>query len=1058
MADEQNQNDQVKDLLARLRSQMSQLDAMFDVGASQTPSSDEPAVSQENTVIEEAPLSEVSEVGEEFDVIEESEEAEEAEAVMEIEAEEEEEGDSTVVEESLPLEETVEAPAQEEPASELVQMDLFDEIDALTKEEAEPCLENEAEEDAPEESVASPHLFDDWEDDIPVFSKKNIPLHIHKERIVAEIVTEEASPAVEEQETPVVVTEVELPEEPPREKTDSHASCFVPNDASGEEELTVLSLFSPERRFDPSKYDAMLAAYEERKANSFEELTNSVQTEADKSPSIPTAPVLMPRTSGTDFSFDLVEDDTSGEMDEITAVLEAEENGDEEEEEFAEEICDLGEETLLQEEIAVEPEEAPCEVASAPEETPAPQAASATEPPRPARVFLAQGDLCDNERDSRSAIASGRIHLAPSAYRAADDRVRSEGKLPADDEEDFMDGLPSGIRDSLIGFPLGRPNRAQGVRFDDLEAPQTKKKRKTYRFPEELEGMRDEEDAAPGYVRHHLKERLHQTRARFIVVTVIAFILLLLENISLVQGFVPPGFVDVQTAGIIDALLLIGAAIAAWPRLSVGVKGMFHGRVLPESVLFVQTVIAFIYAAVWGVMGEPTLYLSFVPTLGLSILYYFRVLRCETDLRAFGKIHSAGDKLVFSPTTKREILPENVAIADDKRMYRVQKAATVKGFSARNGVVCEDEWLNLGILLFTLLVGGVCFLVAYFGRNCEIAVSLSAALFGCFLTAPIVMLGTHAFCMHRADRAAGGNSAIAGEMTVREAVEVGTVAFEDIEAAPSSGVVLSGIRVHCDDPTAVFKYLTALYGHIGGPLCGRFSGMYGDKSTPPKAQVELISATRDGISAVIDGAEIVVGNGVYMTGNAIALSYDPEDERVLSDGRSGVLYIAVNGMVCMKFYMELRISTAFEKSVMRLHALGISTILRTYDPNFNEKTVARSAALRESRTLVVGKTIEQRNDFYTERAEGGIVTSGSSGKLLRLLLLCFRAHRLLRFGYWYKFAAAVFGGLVSVVLCAIGVFAFLPSVYLALYHLVALVAYMLVVAIGVKLPEISEGK
>jgi hypothetical protein len=106
----------------------------------------------------------------------------------------------------------------------------------------------------------------------------------------------------------------------------------------------------------------------------------------------------------------------------------------------------------------------------------------------------------------------------------------------------------------------------------------------------------------------------------------------------------------------------------------------------------------------------------------------------------------------------------------------------------------------------------------------------------------------------------------------------------------------------------------------------------------------------------------------------------------------------------------------------------------------------------------VSKTATERNDFYAERAVGGIVTSASSGKLLRLLLLCFRIRRRLRFGKAFKLIGTLLGGAIAVALCVLGVFAFVPSVYLALYHLVLLVLYMMFTAIGTKLPEISEGK
>jgi hypothetical protein len=390
-------------------------------------------------------------------------------------------------------------------------------------------------------------------------------------------------------------------------------------------------------------------------------------------------------------------------------------------------------------------------------------------------------------------------------------------------------------------------------------------------------------------------------------------------------------------------------------------------------------------------------------------------------------------------------------------VYRVRKTAFIKGFSHRSSAICEDSGLNFGLLLAMLGVGLVSFTVAFFVTD-TLVLAFQSAVFGSFLAPPLAMCGVHIYTIYRVDAVAGDASAVVGEATIREAVGVEAIAFEDIEAAPSAGVILSGIRVHCDDPTTVFRYLTALYAHIGGPLCGRFSGMYVNQKGAASSLVELVGATKDGISAAVDGAEVVVGNGHYMMANGISPAYDATDERVLPDGRSGVLYVAVNGMICMKFYMEHRISAAFEKNVMRLHKLGIAAILRTYDPNFTDKTIARASSLHDCRVHVVSKRVDQLNDFYAQSADGGLVTSESSGMLLRLLLLCFRAKRVLRFGWIYKLVGCVLGGVMGVSLATLGAYAFVPSVSVVLYQLILLGAFLFFAWIRIKLPDISEGK
>ena len=683
------------------------------------------------------------------------------------------------------------------------------------------------------------------------------------------------------------------------------------------------------------------------------------------------------------------------------------------------------------------------------------------------RVVLAAKDLSDNDRGLRTGEFTGRVHLAPSAYRVKPENVTERGSAAGrvTEEEDYMQGLPLGLRQSLGSFPLGRPNRAQGAKGERDAAAEEKKKnkrRRRYLFPEECNDGSESLDVTGAYLRHQLREDVHQTRGRLIIIAVLSFILLLLENITKLPDLVPSGFVDGKTAGIIDMLLLLGVMCAAWPRLRIGFLGLFRGRILTESVLAVEMVISLLYAAIFGVLEMPVLYFSFVPALGLALLYSFRVLDRERQLRELRITKASGEKLVFAPTARKDMRAEMRALGAEggktPLVYRLCKSEYVGGFFQRNATICEDERLNLGLLLAMLLVGIGCFLISFLLGENAWHIALQSGVFGAFLTAPLLMCGAHVFPMHRTNRVAGSDSAIVGESTVRECVGAAAVTFEDMEAMSREGVSLSGIQVHCNDPATVFKYLTALYGHIGGPLRGSFSGIYVGQGNESGALVELIDATTDGVCAIIDGAELVVGNGRHMVKNRILAHTEGREETMLPSGRSGVLYVAVNGMVCMKFYMEHHLSPVFEKNALRLHRLGLATILRTYDPNFNDKTLARNTSLGNARVRVVSKRADQLDDICVERIDGGIVTRGGSCKLLRLLLLCFRADRALRFGWIYKLIFSIIGGGAAVLSAFFGFYSFIPSVYLALYHLVALFGFLVFTTFFIRLPDVSEDK
>ncbi len=1077
MADETNQNDQVKDLLARLRSQMSQLDEAFGLVDGKEKPESTPVVAEsleesDEIEIKEAPALE-AEAPEE--TVAEAVEQSEDEDVLpdELTAAEPSDGiaEPAPVTESLP---------EEEPS----QLDFFDALDVAApspedgmtpEEDVAPALDGREENIAPD--------FDEGEDEELVFAETDAPVYVRRESIVAE----EPVAATEEISLAPVVVEIDRNEAQIREKTETHTSVFVPDAPHVEEPIvTDRSPFAPQQRFDPSKYDAVLAAYAQQAQGDGDKPQPPHEEKTEKPPvvlpesilfSLPaveqTLPDALPPTEE-----EAVEAETEVEIEaeaEESAACEApsEQEAVELEEETetateaeieAEAEAEAEAEPETEAEIEAEPE-AEADMEAEKQEQPAPPSNPQAVQPS-ARVVLAADDLSDNDRGLRTGEFTGRVHLAPSAYRIKSENILARGETGERerDEEDYMQGLPQGLRRSLESFPLGRPNRAQSTK-DEKEPLASRrrepKRRRRYLFPEECNDGSESLDVTGGYLRHQLKEDVHQTRGRLIIIAVLSFILLLLENITKLPDLVPHTFVDGKTAGMIDMLLLLGVTCAAWPRLRIGFLGIFRGRILTESVLALEVVIALLYAAVFGALEMPVLYFSFVPALGLALLYSFRVLDRERQLRELRVTKASGEKLVFSPTARKDMRAELRALGEEGErtplVYRLCKTEFVGGFFQRNAAICEDERLNLGLLLAMLLVGVGCFFISFFLGNNAWHVALQSGVFGAFLTAPLLMCAAHIFPMHRTERVAGEDSAIVGEATVRECVSARAVTFEDTEGMSREGVSLSGIQVHCNDPAAVFKYLTALYGHIGGPLHGSFSGIYVGQSNDG-AFVELIDATGDGVCAIIDGAEIVVGNGRHMVKNRILAKVEAREETMLPSGRSGVLYVAVNGMVCMKFYMEHHISHAFEKNVLRLHRLGLETVLRTYDPNFNEKTLARNTALGSCRVHVVSKRADQLGDICLDRADSGIVTHGDSHKLLRLLLLCFRTSRALRFGWIYKLAFGVLGGGAAVLSAFLGLYSFIPSVYLALYHLVTLFGFMVFTTFFIRLPDISEEK
>ena len=95
-------------------------------------------------------------------------------------------------------------------------------------------------------------------------------------------------------------------------------------------------------------------------------------------------------------------------------------------------------------------------------------------------------------------------------------------------------------------------------------------------------------------------------------------------------------------------------------------------------------------------------------------------------------------------------------------------------------------------------------------------------------------------------------------------------------------------------------------------------------------------------------------------------------------------------------------------------------LIRTFDPNINDSLIAAHPILSTLPIKIVHKKPEQLHDYAEARMYSGLVTSGSTKDILKLLLLCDNiksVHRIARIG---KMFSALLGVLLPTVLALTG--------------------------------------
>jgi len=146
------------------------------------------------------------------------------------------------------------------------------------------------------------------------------------------------------------------------------------------------------------------------------------------------------------------------------------------------------------------------------------------------------------------------------------------------------------------------------------------------------------------------------------------------------------------------------------------------------------------------------------------------------------------------------------------------------------------------------------------------------------------------------------------------------------------------------------------------------------------------------------------------------------------------MYMACNGRLCAKMYINYMIDEEFARTVRSLNKNGTSVMIRTFDPNLNNEIIKKQTVFKKSELCVIKLTDNEQIPKVIEKADSGIVSKGRSRSLLKAIPVCKNITKIRKAALIVKVIASV-TGLALLGLSVFGIIPSIPTLFVGLFYI-----------------------
>ena len=530
---------------------------------------------------------------------------------------------------------------------------------------------------------------------------------------------------------------------------------------------------------------------------------------------------------------------------------------------------------------------------------------------------------------------------------------------------------------------------------------------------------------------------------RFLGALFFLILLFFFENDSLL-GITMPAIFDreqyplVYTLFDLQLVLLSGAMI--WHSIRTGIRAIFRGRPIPESITGFLFLACIVYTAVIASLCPMHGLQLYNFPIGLAVLFElcYEFMNLRREIMSFKIVSSKKLKYAVDAIAPKDGEAERKMfaeyISDDPALFRIKRTAFVESFFARTETYPRTQRILRSVLPAVLLIV-LAFFAAKFILTGSVYEALTVAYITMLLTLPSCAFIAFSYPMYRASGFAyEKDSAMIGEASLGEYADASVVSFDDKEVFPARGVRVRNVKVYGENRIDHVIYAAASVFHVvGGPLADVFETATGELGYAEN--VKLTRLDRDGIEARVDGGTVLIGRAAFVNRYGYAASLNESEKSMEETGDASILYIAYDNNVAAKLYIQYSVEPDFEVVLKQLYRQGVCVGIKTSDPNIDDHLLSCKIKMSKYPVKIIKCAEPKETAIIVDRLSSGIVSKSSAKALLQTLAICDRVLSASRTNNVLGIVSILLG-MASMAFCIVsGMAVTLAPVWIALYQL-----------------------